>query len=139
MKKAFSLLELIFTISIIAIIATVAIPKFSNTLEKANIVKLKSDISAIREGLTRYKTNFILKGEDNFEQENLDKDELLFKKVIDYNIISSKSGGSWEKISNNSYNAYVNSTDFVEFIYDKDNFTFDCNIKKNIYCEKLTQ
>ena len=139
MKKAFSLLELIFTISIVAIIALVAIPKLSNSLEKTNILKFKSDIAAIREGLSIYKRSFILKGEPLSSLDSLDIDEKLFKKVINYTILSSSKSGSWEKLSNSKYKAWISSRDFVEFSYDKNYFLFDCDLKSSKYCLELLQ
>ena len=138
MKKAFSLLELIFTISLIAIVASVAIPKLSNSLTKTNLVKFKSDISNIRQGLNEYKNNSILKGEDNI-LDNLDEDELLFKKVINYTIISSNKSGSWEKVSSTQYKAWIDNDTSVLFTYDKENGSFNCDIKKSDYCKELIE
>jgi prepilin-type N-terminal cleavage/methylation domain-containing protein len=56
-REAFSLLEIIFAIAIISIIAIIAIPKLGNSLDKTNIIKIKSDILLIRDGLNRYKIN----------------------------------------------------------------------------------
>ena len=46
-KRAFSLIELVFIIVIIAIISSVAIPKLMNINSKANISVIKQDISSI--------------------------------------------------------------------------------------------
>jgi len=138
MKKSFSLLELIFAIVIIAIIASVAIPKLTNNLSKANIVKLKSDINAIRSGLNEYKNDLILQGEDD-TLDTLDDGELLFKNVINYELISQKKPGFWEKIDQTTYKAWIDDDNFVLFSYNKTNSTFDCDIKQNEYCKELTQ
>lgn len=46
-KKAFSLIELIFVIVVIGIIAAIAIPKLMNTKDEAVISTIKQDISIV--------------------------------------------------------------------------------------------
>lgn len=54
MKKAFSLLELIFVIVVIGIIASFAVPKFLDTKDSAQISTLKRDISSIISSIQTY-------------------------------------------------------------------------------------
>ena len=115
-KKAFSLIEVIFAISIIAIIASVAIPKFNNSINKANIVKIQSDILTIRDNINSYKTKNILSN-NNYTLDNLDK------------FIDSKI---WTKLSNTLYSVTVNKS-VVVFTFDIDNYTFNCD-KKDKNC-----
>ena len=109
-KKAFSLIEIIFVISILGIIASVAIPKFNNSINKANIVKIQSDILTIRDNLNSYKTKNILSN-NNYALYSLD------------NIIDKKI---WIKLSKTSYSVNVNDS-VVVFTFDIDNYTFNCN------------
>jgi len=46
-KKAFSLIELIFIIAVLAVISSIAIPKFMEINSKAKVSSLKQDISTI--------------------------------------------------------------------------------------------
>ena len=137
MKKAFSLLEVIFTIVIIAIIISVAIPKVDNNIQKANILKLKSDISSIRKGIVEYNNRAILANKEEF-LETLDNGVFLFEKIINYSIVSSNQPAGWEKISNIKYKAWISSEDFVIFRYNQSNGSFDCNLKEK-FCKDLTQ
>lgn len=54
MKKSFSLVELIFVIVILAIIASFAVPKFIGTKDSALVSTLKRDISTIVNSVQTY-------------------------------------------------------------------------------------
>ena len=43
-KKGFTLIELLIVVVIIGILAAIAIPKFSNTKDKAYVAQMKSDL-----------------------------------------------------------------------------------------------
>jgi len=53
-KKAFSLIELIFVIAVLAIISSIAIPKLININKKANISVVKQDINTIISSVQAY-------------------------------------------------------------------------------------
>lgn len=53
-KKAFSLLELIFVIVVLAIIASVAVPKLSGTKSSAIVSTIKQDIATISSSVQTY-------------------------------------------------------------------------------------
>lgn len=54
MQKSFSLIELIFVIVVIGIIATIAIPKLTNITAKANTSTIKNDIHTIISSIQNY-------------------------------------------------------------------------------------
>jgi len=139
-KKGFTLIEVIFVIAIIGIIITVAIPKLNENLNKTNIIKIKNDITMIRDGITKYKNKMILQN-NSFDLDALDDNsEKLFNKILVYPIISSslKKASSWSKVSNTNYKIYIDSTNSIEFIYDKVTYTFDCDQDKE-FCKELSQ
>ena len=43
-KKGFTLIELLIVVVIIGILAAIAIPKFANTKDKADVAQMKSDL-----------------------------------------------------------------------------------------------
>jgi general secretion pathway protein G len=59
LRRGFSLLELIFAIVVIGIIATIAIPKLTNLTSKANVSTIKNDINTIVSSVQNY---YILHG-----------------------------------------------------------------------------
>lgn len=54
MKKAFTLIELIFVIVMIGILAAVAIPKFNDTREDAISKSIKQDVNTIQKAIKSY-------------------------------------------------------------------------------------
>jgi general secretion pathway protein G len=52
MKKAFTMVELIFVIVVIGILATIAIPKFSATRDDAVLTKAKTTVANLRSSLS---------------------------------------------------------------------------------------
>ncbi|MEA2017016.1 MAG: hypothetical protein U9N59_01100 [Campylobacterota bacterium] len=54
MKKAFSLIELIFIISVLGIIASVAVPRLMDTRSNASATTIKQDIATITTSIQSY-------------------------------------------------------------------------------------
>ncbi|NPA67789.1 MAG: prepilin-type N-terminal cleavage/methylation domain-containing protein [Chlorobi bacterium] len=115
MKKAFTLMEIIFVIVIIGILAGIAIPKLGGTVEQAGIVKIKSEIQAVRSGIhSKMSTSILadsascpaLEGSDNGK---------LFDNVTDGIPPSDTSGVVWVKNDDTNYTVSYNgkSTDFI--------------------------
>ena len=137
-KKAFSLIEIIFVLLIMSIIITLAVSKFDTTLNSTNINKIKSDIVQIRAGINLYKNKLILQNEKTTFDTLDDNNEMLFNKVLQNPILASNKNSikSWSKISNTRYKVYVDNTNFIEFSFDTQKYTFDCDIK-NTLCKEL--
>ncbi len=62
-KKAFTMLELVFILVILGILAAVAIPKISASRDDAKMVALKSDINTLKTSFLAY---FLAQGEGTF-------------------------------------------------------------------------
>ncbi len=140
--KAFSSLEIIITIVILAIFLSFILPKISTYLEKNDIIKLKSDIILIKNGLQKEKTKRVLTQENNYinslDNAKIDKkNEELFSNILTLPIKSTttkdKENGFWAKVSNNKY-IFFTSTKTYEFSLE--NSDFIC-ISKEIDCKEL--
>ena len=129
--KSFSLLEIIIAIVLIAIITSIAIPKFINMNYNANISTLKSQSALIQNAIVNLKSKNILLS-NNEEIISLDEatsnssGERLFSKVIDFSIISTnntkKESGMWAKTSNNSYTFYLSNDKNITFSFENEKF-----------------
>jgi len=139
-KRAFSLIEIIFVIAVISIILIVAIPKMGEVFENANTTKIKSEILLIREALNNYKNKMILKGATTTLNSLEDNDKYLFNKILQSPIPTTNhiKVGSWSKISATTYKVYVEDGNSVEFVYDSDDYSFECD-EDNLLCQELTQ
>jgi type II secretory pathway pseudopilin PulG len=127
MRNSFTLLEILFAILIIAILSSVAVPKFMDSLDNANILKIRADISLIRVNIIEYKDNQLLKASNASYPPNLDT-------ILNSLNISSE----WIK-NGTIYTIKVNSNNSVEFKYLNSTGIFDCIHKEQNLCQELTR
>jgi type IV pilus assembly protein PilA len=64
-RKGFTLIELLIVVVIIGILAAIAIPKFSNTREKAYIASMKSDLRNLATAQESYFADNVATGYTN--------------------------------------------------------------------------
>ena len=105
MKRAFSLLELIFVITTLALLISFFTYKYEYVLSFVNSKEHKFQIAQIRSAI---KEKSAIKSLNDFEKlNNLDDSALnkensrLFTKILDEGILSSKD--SWMKVDDNIY------------------------------------
>ena len=139
MKKGFTLIEIIFVLVIIGILAGIALPKLGSQVKNANITKIKSEIIAIRNGINSKLNTSILA--DNAKCPDLEgsNDNLLFDNVTE-GIKSSDQGIKWSKVDDTHYKLEFNgeSTTF-EYKNDlKDKCSFTCNSSDNL-CKEINE
>lgn len=145
MKRGFTMLELVFVIVVIGILAGIAVPRLFVTRDDAVIAKARGDIASIRSSIINRHNTDMLSGV--FAYPNLDSSatsEKLFDNVLQGGIkpkgTDDKTG--WSR-SGNEY-TFTIAGQSVKFIYNNANGSFDCRgdtdttAKKNL-CSQLTE
>jgi len=153
MKPAFTMLELIFVIVVIGILAAIAVPRLMVTRNDAVIVKGKSQVSAIRNGISLQKSKNMLKGDstpypatlDSVTTYNTSNQKLFFyndgnsSNILEYPVYSKLSmDGHWVKTAANKYAYFVTQDRNVTFEYNSTTGSFDCD-HTNSDCQQLAQ
>ena len=128
MKKSFTMLELIFVIVIIGILAGVALPRLFTGVSDAKIAKAKTQIATIKSGISSMYSKNILGGLSdtcpNLEQK-ID-DSTVFENVVDGGIAENQNDVNWTFDGNDSKEInYTLKIDNAEA-----NFTYELNASK---------
>jgi general secretion pathway protein G len=152
-RFAFTMLELVFVIVVIGILAAVAVPKFMVTRTDAVIVKGKSNVQAIRNGIALQKSRNMLQGDstpypkklDNVNTYNVKSQKLFYyndgnsSNILEYPIYSKKNAdGHWLKTAADKYAYFVTQDENVSFDYNRTAGSFDCDHSKQ-NCKNLTE
>lgn len=126
MKKAFTLIELVFVIVILGILATVAIPKLIVTRDDAEIAKAKSQIAAVRSGIQLKRNEMILSGTQGYPTD-LEDGDCCFGGILSTRIEERKDDNSygWKKDTNGRYTINTNKEQ-VKFTYSDSDGSFKC-------------
>lgn len=138
MKQAFTMVELIFVIVVLGILAAIAVPKLAATRTDAEIAKGRSNIASIRSAIVSERQQRLLRGQSNFINKlHGASTTTLFdgngsSTLLMYGIATkpdsdghwsptvSGSGGEW------TYTFRVEGVD-VAFDYNQSTGTFTCN------------
>ena len=110
MKKAFTMIELIFVIVIIGILSAVAVPKFTATRDDAFHSRARGTVSAVRNALAIERQKRVLRGDfteitdlsaaggtkifTTFSADKAGK----YNSILEYPLKSGTKIGSWNKV-----------------------------------------
>lgn len=106
-KKAFTMIELVFVIVILGILAGVALPKLSVTRDDATTAKMRADVSSIRSGLALQKSKYMMEGNISGWRDNIKT--LVgnnFSGVVQGGIKKGNANNGWT-ISDDTYKACI--------------------------------
>lgn len=144
-RSAFSMIELVFVIVVLGILAAIAIPRLAATRDDADVAKGRSDVAAIRSAIISERQARLLRGESAYtpvlDDGNGTEGEVLFdgnttNPLLQYGITSADRNGHWMK-TNAGY-TYQVMGDPVPFTYTQATGTFDCT-HTNANCKLLTE
>ena len=149
-RPAFTMIELIFVIVVLGILAAVAIPKLAASRDDAVIVKGKSQVAAIRSGISLLKSKRLLEGNMtaisslDVATNNTEGQNLFYGgdagNILEYPIISKDADGHWMKTGTTTY-AFKVLGQAISFTYNSSS-GFDCNVTDvttGSNCKLLTQ
>ena len=147
-KSAFTMIELVFVIVILGVLASIAVPKFSATRTDAQITKLRSEVASIRSSIINERQSRMMSGSfsyisklDGLSNTSSNDGDALFdtngtNTLLQYPIYAKSSSG-WSKLTSTTYKANF-GTDSATFTYTVANGTFDCT-HANSGCKKLVE
>lgn len=131
-SKAFTIIELMFVIVVLGILAAVALPRFGTAKRNADIAKGRADIATIRAAIVNERQTRLILGDNSY----IDKlstgvaGDPLFtgngtETLLTYGITAGTGDGDWERVSDTSYRYQINGTD-TTFTYDNTTGIFTC-------------
>jgi general secretion pathway protein G len=136
MKKAFTMIELVFVIVIIGILSAVAIPKLAPMANLANDARAKSTLATVRGALSTQRQKLILQGEFGKIKKLRNGKTGVFTKfvyvkndndtdgidVLEYDVKSCKNGGCWNTQDGITYTYYKSSINKCTFKLENNKF-----------------
>jgi len=138
------MIELIFVIIIIGILASVALPRIWVTRDDAIITKARTQVAAIRSSINNAYSKRLLSGSMICPNLERNDNNFLFENILDYPIKANQKEINWTLDGNSSletnYTIKIGTLQ-TTFIYDKNttnNCKFDCNHSQSL-CQKLTE
>lgn len=139
MKKAFTMIELVFAIVIIGILSAIAIPRFAASRDDAQVAKGRSDVAAIRAAIVSERQSRLLQGETNYIATL--SNAALFDgdgthTLLQYGMASSNNTGHWSG-QDPTYTYHLRAGNVV-FTYTSNDGKFDCNHAET-GCQLLTE
>lgn len=149
-RYGFTIIELVFVIIIIGILATIALPKFGSVSEQSQIAKGRSDVMALRTAISTERQKRFMKGDNTYINhvdgnstaapgvgaKIFDNNGTSANTLLAYGIITKSNDGGWMKTNTDEYTYYVSGTANV-FDYNSSTGIFDC--VSGSFCAKLTQ
>jgi len=144
-RKAFTMIEIIFVIVVLGILAGIAIPKMSATRDDAFIAKAKATIASVKSGIATTRGANMLAGSFKYPDDlNASATAtILFGAVLQDGVVPSATNG-WtylgkidSELERFSFN--INSNPVATFEYNNSSGGFNCVSGVGTYCTDLTK
>ena len=152
-RPAFTMIEMVFVIVILGILAAVAIPRLAATRTDAALVKGASQVSAIRSGIALQRSLRLMQGNVGYPADLDDVNasygtagQNLFwrsptssENILENPILSSTGRtAAWLKTGANAYTFRIDNSSIVTFTYTQATGQFACTPAGEL-CNALTQ
>lgn len=135
MKKAFTMVELIFVIVILGILAMVALPRLAGSKKDAEITRAKAEIAAIRSAIQTYR------GANLLAQNGSGYPDDLKAETIEKITNGTKLGSNWTVSEDGNTLTLRIAGDTTTFNYNKDKGSLTCkntdSTKTDDLCKKV--
>jgi general secretion pathway protein G len=146
-KSAFTVIELIFVIVVLGILASVALPKFTKTKEMADLGKGRSDVATIRSAIVNERQKRIIKGDNSWISTLSENSTTLFTgdgvhTLLTYGVTAKTASGYWRTTDNGApYTHYVFRVGDIDcaMTYDSNDGTFDLDDGQDETCNGLVK
>jgi len=149
-KNAFTMIELVFVIVILGILASVAIPRLAATRTDAEITRARADVASIRSAIVSERQSQLITGDSSYmprlstgiSGDNLFTGSDANRTLLMYGV----SAGDWNNTTTTSgtsdtYTITINNVTLT-FTYSVANGTFSCsttagNDDQDALCENI--
>ncbi|QOP45018.1 type II secretion system protein [Sulfurimonas paralvinellae] len=146
LHSAFTMIELVFVIVVLGILAAIAIPKFAATRTDAQISKGRADIASIRSAIMTERQTRLIKGDSSWIPKLSQNGTTLFTgsdnnhTLLLYGISSGTTDGHWSS-TNADYKHYRYKVDGFNcnFTYDSATGKFTLNAAQPAICDNLVK
>ena len=135
-RKAFTMIELVFVIVVLGILAAVALPRFASTRDDATISKGRADIASIRSAIATERQSRLITGDSTYITVANMNAGGLFGGILTYPIAASASGNGWSGGAGGVY-TYSVSGGTHTLTYTPVDGRFLCTNGSGSYCSKL--
>ena len=138
MRKAFTMIELVFVIVVIGILSAVAVPKLAPIVSTAHDAKGKSTVASIRSSMATQRQKLILQGEFGSIKKLRDGTTGVFThfvytkngvdinsttKVLEYDVKKcTNRGGCWDTSDGITYTYYKKASETCTFKVENNRF-----------------
>jgi len=145
-KNAFTMIELVFVIVILGILAAVAVPRFAATRTDAQISKGRSDVASIRSAIVTERQARLIKGDSAWITQlhgtaglYFDNNGTAASALLMYGVTPEDKDGHWHGYAasgaTHTYKYKLEGTDNT-FTYNPATGTFNCTAGTR--CAELT-